>query len=143
MVYCRSKTDPFCSKILKITLYDIPMKKYVTLLAVLLVTSCGSSSIRYLDSPLISYDRDTEYTIESRDDGFDIEVYYARRQYAPESEVIVEGCIRSLFFLANEHAKKEGKTIAPINEKAIRISPGQNGHTGITSCSAVTTVYWN
>jgi hypothetical protein len=119
------------------------MKKYFTLLAVLLLSSCGSSPIRYLDSTLVPHDEHTGYTIESRDDGFDIEVYYGRYQYFPESAVIVDACKSNLIFLANEHAKINQKTIVPINEQGIRISTGRNEWNGITSCSAVTTVTWN
>ncbi len=118
------------------------MKKLLALLALLLAPSCATAT-RHLESPLMHYDKDTKYAIENRDDGFDIEVYYSRYQFIPESEVVVAACKSNLNYLANNHARSNNKNIVPINEQNIRISTGRNGLIGITSCTAGAAVYWD
>lgn len=88
------------------------------------------------------YDKDTEYAVEERLEGFALTVYYSRYQFIPESDAVATACKSALTSLAWELAEKRGKPIEPINEQRIRISMGRNGLSGITSCQGNTVVSW-
>ena len=91
---------------------------------------------------LIEYDKDTEYAIEERGDGFVLAVAYSRYQFIPESDALTAACKSSLSSIAWEIAEKRGKKILPINEQRIRLSLGRNGLTGMTLCQASVAVEW-
>jgi hypothetical protein len=91
---------------------------------------------------MVVYDRDTEFSVVSRDDGFVITIYYSRYQFIPESSAVAVACKSALTAIAHEYADKQGRKIQPINEQRIRISMGRNGFTGITSCSASAIAEW-
>ncbi|MBL8445800.1 MAG: hypothetical protein JNJ44_00105 [Zoogloeaceae bacterium] len=91
---------------------------------------------------MIQYDRDTEYSVMARDDGFSITINYSRYQFIPESGAVAVACKSALTAIAFEHADKLGRKILPINEQRIRLSMGRNGFTGITSCSATAVAEW-
>ncbi len=95
-----------------------------------------ATPISHTNIPLSTYDRDTEYAVEDREDGFSITVYYSRYQFIPESSAVATACKNQLTAIAWEYAENKGKEIEPINEQRIRISMGRNGLTGITSCQA-------
>ena len=101
-----------------------------------------ATPMSYTNSPLTTYDKDTEYAIDSKNDGFSITVYYSRYQFVPESNAVAVACKSTLTAIAHEYADKNGKKIQPINEQRIRISMGRNGLSGITSCSANTLAQW-
>ncbi|BBO86191.1 hypothetical protein DSCO28_67570 [Desulfosarcina ovata subsp. sediminis] len=61
------------------------MKLFYTALIVLLLAGCATP-VSHTNIPLSTYDKDTEYGIEDRDDGFGITVYYSRYQFIPESD---------------------------------------------------------
>lgn len=101
-----------------------------------------ATPVSHTNIPLANYDKDTEYGIEERIDGFSITVYYSRYQFIPESEAVATACKSQLTAIAWEYAENKGKEIEPVNEQRIRISMGRNGLTGITSCQANAIVRW-
>ncbi len=107
----------------------------------ILLAGCATP-VSHTNIPLSTYDKDTEYGIEKRDDGFGITVYYSRYQFIPESNAVATACKSQLTAIAWEHSDKVGKPIEPVNEQRIRISMGRNGFSGITSCQATAVVKW-
>ena len=105
------------------------------------LVSCATP-IRESDVPMMQYDRDTEYSVVRRDDGFAISINYSRYQFIPESSAVAVACKSALTAIAFEQAEKQGRKIEPINEQRIRLSMGRNGFTGITSCSAAAVAEW-
>lgn len=91
---------------------------------------------------MLTYDKDTEYSMSDRVNGFDLTVNYSRYQFIPESSAVAVACKSALTSLAHELADKKGRKIKPLNEQRIRISMGRNGLTGITSCSAQAVAEW-
>jgi len=112
-----------------------------SLLITLVVYGCATP-VSYTQSPMVTYDKDTKYAVDPREDGFSITVFYSRYQFIPESDAVAVACRSSLTALAYEYADKKGRQIQPINEQRIKISMGRNGLTGITSCSATAIVQW-
>jgi hypothetical protein len=117
------------------------MKFIYAILLLFLVSGCATP-VRYTNAPLSTYDKDTEYAIEKREDGFSITVYYSRYQFIPESSAVATACKSQLTAIAWEHSDNEGKKNEPVNEQRIRISMGRNGISGITSCQANAIVKW-
>lgn len=117
------------------------MRVLFVLLSLLLLASCATP-VSHTNLPLSTYDKDTEYAIENRDNGFAITVFYSRYQFIPESDAISTACKSQLTSIAWEYADNLGKKINPINEQRIRISMGRNGLTGITSCQANAIAEW-
>ena len=103
------------------------------------VVGCATP-LDYAKAPLTPYDKDTEYSIEERSDGFTIAVYYSRFQFIPETDAIIVACKSALTSIAHEVARTKGKRIDNINEQQIRLSTGRNGVSGLTSCSAAAPV---
>jgi len=116
--------------------------KFVILIASLLLLNACATPVSHTNIPLATYDKDTEYGIEERPDGFGITVYYSRYQFIPESDAVATACKSALTSIAWEVGEKKGKQIEPINEQRIRISMGRNGLSGITSCQAFAVVNW-
>jgi hypothetical protein len=106
-----------------------------------LLASCATP-VSYTNKPLAQYDKDTEYAVEERPDGFALTVYYSRYQLIPESAAVATACKSALTSIAWDIAEKRGKKIAPINEQRIRLSMGRNGLSGVTSCSASAPIDW-
>ena len=117
------------------------MRILLTLLLSVLLGACATP-VSHTNIPLSTYDKDTEYGIEDRADGFGITVYYSRYQFIPESDSVATACKSALTSIAWEVADKQGKQIEKINEQRIRISMGRNGLSGITSCQAFVVVKW-
>jgi hypothetical protein len=111
------------------------------LISILPVVGCATP-VSHTNIPLSTYDKDTEYGIEERDDGFAITVYYSRYQFIPESDAVATACKSQLTAIAWDHSDNVGKEIETINVQRIRISMGRNGITGITSCQANTMIRW-
>ena len=111
------------------------------MLAIVLLNAC-TKPVSYTDTELTKYDKDTEYSIKQRKDGFAITVNYSRFQFIPESTSASIACKSQLTAIAWEHADAVGKEIHPINEQRIRISMGRNGISGITSCRANAVAKW-
>lgn len=101
-----------------------------------------ATPVSHTNIPLSTYDKDTEYGLEDRPDGFGITVYYSRYQFIPESDAVAVACKSALTSIAWEIADRKGKQIEPINEQRIRISMGRNGFSGITSCQAFAVAKW-
>ena len=112
-----------------------------TLVAVHLLFGCATA-IQQTDATMLSYDKDTEYAVTSRPDGFSLAINYSRYQFIPESSAVATACKSALTAIAYEQAEKHGRKIQPLNEQRIRISMGRNGLTGITSCSALGIADW-
>jgi hypothetical protein len=117
------------------------MKILGAFLFVMLLAGCATP-VSHTNIPLSTYDKDTEYGIEKREDGFSITVFYSRYQFIPESDAVATACKSQLTAIAWEHADNEGREIEPVNEQRIRISMGRNGLTGITSCQANAVAKW-
>lgn len=117
------------------------MKNLGVLLFVMMLIGCATP-VSHTNIPLSTYDKDTEYGIEKRDDGFAITVFYSRYQFIPESDAVATACRSLLTAIAWEHADNEGRKIELVNEQRIRISMGRNGLTGITSCQANAVAKW-
>ena len=107
----------------------------IGLAIVWMVAGCATP-VSHTNIPLSTYDKDTEYGIEERSDGFGVTVYYSRYQFIPESDAVATACKAQLTAIAWENSDKTGRVIEPVNEQRIRISMGRNGFTGITSCQA-------
>ncbi len=105
------------------------------LCAALLIASC-TTPIGYSNEPLQNYDRDTEYRIDARSDGFTVTIFYKRYQFIPESDALTQACKSALLSIAHEHADGLGRAIQQINEQRIKLSMGRNGFTGVSSCTA-------
>jgi hypothetical protein len=117
------------------------MKLFSLLVFSILVVGCATP-VSHTNVPMSTYDKDTEYGIEERDDGFGLTVYYSRYQFIPESGAVATACKSSLTAIAWEHSDQVGKPIEQVNEQRIRISMGRNGLSGITSCQATAVVKW-
>ena len=117
------------------------MRNILVGLMILGLAACATP-VSHTNIPLSTYDKDTEYGIEERPDGFAITVYYSRYQFIPESNALATACKSQLTAIAWEHSDKTGKPIKQINEQRIRISMGRNGLTGITSCQAYAVAEW-
>ena len=96
----------------------------ITALSVIFLAGCAAP-VSHAKIALSTYDKDTEYGIEAREDGFAITVYYSRYQFMPESDALATACKSQLTALAWEHSSKVGRAIEPIDEQRIRISMGR------------------
>lgn len=114
---------------------------HVTLLVLLVLSACTTPT-SHSNIALSTYDKDTEYGIQERSDGFAITVYYSRYQFIPESSAVAAACKSQLTSIAWEHADKVGREIEPMNEQRVRVSMGRNGLSGVTSCQAYAEVEW-
>mgnify|MGYP005751445063 CR=1 FL=1 len=117
------------------------MKVFFVFLTFMLMAGCATP-VSHTNVSLSTYDKDTEYNIDKRDDGFAITVFYSRYQFVPESSALATACKSQLTAIAWEHADNVGREIEQINEQRIRVSMGRNGLTGITSCQANAIVKW-
>ena len=117
------------------------MKLLFAIMLSLFLTGCATP-VSHTNIPLSTYDKDTEYGIEDREDGFGITIYYSRYQFIPESDAVAIACKSQLTAIAWEHSDQIEKEISPVNEQRIRISMGRNGISGITSCQATAVVKW-
>jgi hypothetical protein len=116
--------------------------RYLTILLLSTFLAACATPVSHTNIPLSTYDKDTEYGIENRTDGFGITVYYSRYQFIPESDAVATACKSVLTSIAWEVAEEKGKQIDPINEQRIRISMGRNGLSGITSCQSFAVAKW-
>lgn len=116
--------------------------RLMTILFLSTFLAACATPVSHTNSPLSTYDKDTEYGLEDRADGFVITIYYSRYQLIPESDAVATACKSALTSIAWEVAEKKGKQIEPINEQRIRISMGRNGLSGITSCQAFALAKW-
>lgn len=101
-----------------------------------------ATATKQTDATMTPYDKDTEYAVAPRPDGFSLAVNYSRYQFIPESDAVAVACRSALMAITYEQADKQGKKIKPLNEQRIRISMGRNGLSGITSCSASAIAEW-
>ena len=114
---------------------------FAAIVVAALIAGCATP-MSYTKRPMTAVDRDTEYAIEDREDGFVITLNYTRYQFIPESSAVATACKSALTSLAFDHADRKKRKIEPINEQRIRLSMGRNGFTGITSCSGQASVQW-
>lgn len=75
-----------------------------------------ATPVSHSNTPLSSYDKDTKYGIQERDDGFGITVFYSRYQFIPESDAVATACKSQLTAIAWEQSDNMGKDIEPVNE---------------------------
>ena len=114
---------------------------YVLCFTSTVLASCATP-IQQSSASMTVYDRDTEYAVTDRADGFAIVINYSRYQFIPESSAVAQACKSALTSLAHDLADRKGKKLKPIDEQRIRLSFGRNGLTGITSCSASGIAEW-
>ncbi len=120
------------------------MKALLLVLVAVAVTLTGCATpVGYTNEPMARYDKDTEYRVDDRPNGFTLTIYYSRYQFIPESDAVAVACRQALTALAHEIAEKRGRQIKPIDTQRIRMSFGRNGVTGITSCSATAPADWS
>lgn len=112
------------------------MKITATAFFVIACLAGCATPVSHTNAPMNEYDKDTEYAVEDRPNGFALSIYYSRYQFIPESSAVATACKSMLTAIAHEVAEKRGKQIEPVNEQKIRISMGRNGLSGITSCQA-------
>ncbi len=111
----------------------------LSVLGVLVLAGCATPA-RHTTARMIEYDKDTEYAVEGRPDGFTVSIYYSKYQFIPESAVVSTSCKSMLTSIVYEVAEKLGQQIQPINDHKIRVSVARYALLGITSCEASTTV---
>ena len=116
-------------------------KFFVTSLITSTLIGCATPT-KMTEAQMTPYDKDTDYAITPRPDGFSIAINYSRYQFIPESSAVATACKSALTAIAYEQADKQGRKIQPLNEQRIRISMGRNGLLGITSCSALAVAEW-
>ena len=116
--------------------------RFTPVILLSLILSACATPVNHTNISLSTYDKDTEYGLEDRPDGFGITVYYSRYQFIPESDAVATACKSALTSIAWEIAEKKGKQIEPMNEQRIRISMGRNGFSGVTSCQAYAVAKW-
>jgi len=90
-------------------------------LLLVLLAGCATP-VSHTNIPLSTFDKDTEYGIESRSNGFAVTVYYLRYQFIPESNAVATACKSQLTAIAWDHSDKIGNPIKQINEQRIRLS---------------------
>lgn len=117
------------------------MKTAILLACTLTFAGCATP-VSYTQKPMTRFDKDTEYAVDDRHEGFYLAIYYSRYQFIPESSAVATACKAALTAVAYDVAEHQGKRIAPLNEQRIRISMGRNEFSGITSCSASVPVDW-
>jgi hypothetical protein len=118
------------------------MKKFaLALLLVLGLAGCATPA-QYSTAPMAPYDRDTDYQVDERNDGFAVTIYYSRYQFFPESSAVATAYKSAATAIAHDVADRRGRQIEPLDEQRIRISMGRNGLTGITSCSVQAIAKW-
>jgi hypothetical protein len=118
-----------------------PLKLVAALFFSSFLIGCTTPT-RMTDAQMSRCDKDTEYAVTSRADGFSISVNYSRYQFIPGSSAVATACKAALTAIAYEQAGKRGRKIQPLNEQRIRISMGRNGVSGITSCAASAIAEW-
>lgn len=118
------------------------MKNRISIAAAAVLLAACATPVPQTSSTMTPYDKDTEYAVTPRADGYQVAVNYSRYQFIPESDAVAEACKRMTLAIAHEHAEKLKRKIAPINEQRLVISMGRNGLSGITSCAASVPVAW-
>lgn len=110
--------------------------------AVAFAASGCATPVKYAEGPMTRYDKNTDFQVVDRADGFTVNTRYARYQFVPESDAVSVACRQQATAIAWEHARKAGRSIKPINDQEVRISMGRNGVSGITSCTASVPAYY-
>ena len=115
--------------------------KRLAVAALVLVAGC-SEPTQYTSGPMTRLDSNTQYRTDDRPGGFQLTVTYSTYTFTAEPSATMQVCQRTLVALAHELAEKQGRKIKPIDDQRMRITPGYNGITGISSCSATAPVDW-
>ena len=115
------------------------MKRAILLAA--MVAGC-TTPVAYNTGPMQRLDKDTEYSVEERPNGFQLAVNYSAYTFLAESSAMLTTCKQAITSVAYDVAEKRGRRIKPINEQRIRTSLGYNGITGVSACSATAPVEW-
>lgn len=110
--------------------------RFLPLAAIVAFAGCATP-VRHIDGPMRDFDKNTQYTVIDRPDGFALEVRYARYQFIPESDAVAVACKQQALAVAYAEADRRGRKLAPINEQRMQVSMGRNGLSGITSCRAM------
>ena len=78
------------------------MPSQVTVVAVIIavVLSACATPTKQTDAAMVVYDKDTEYAVTPRADGFSIAVNYSRYQFIPESGAVATACKSALTAIA-------------------------------------------
>ena len=111
-------------------------------IAMLAATTGCTTPTSFSNGQALRYDKDTEYMVDERPNGFSLTINYSRYQFIPESDALAAACKQALTSIAYDLGERKGRKIERIEEQRIRISFGRNGLSGITSCSATVPVVW-
>lgn len=115
--------------------------KRLTVAVLVLLAGC-SEPTQYAAGPMTRLDGNTQYRTDDRPGGFQITVAYSTYTFLAEPAATMQVCKQALTSAAYDIAEKQGRKIKPIDEQRIRISPGYNSITGISSCTATAPVDW-
>ncbi len=105
----------------------------------LLLAGC-TVPITYSAGPYTELDKDTDYHVDERPDGFVLTIKYERYQFIPDQAAVLLQCKQALINLAHDLAERRGRSIEPIDEQRVRLSAGRNIGSGMTLCAAQTGV---
>jgi len=89
---------------------------------------------------MTNYDKDTEYRLSERPNGFTLVICYSGTRMTPENGAGV--CRQLLRSVAHDLAGKLGRLGRDIDEQKVELAFGRNGLTGITTCWATVPVEW-
>ncbi|MBN4047826.1 hypothetical protein JYT75_00745, partial [Oceanicaulis sp. AH-315-P02] len=64
-----------------------------------LLSACATP-VSHTNLPLSTYDKNTQYNILDRSDGFGLTVFYSRYQFVPESDAVATACKSQLTAIA-------------------------------------------
>jgi len=94
---------------------------------------------RHSGAPYRQLDKDTEYSVEDRPNGFRLSVTHSRHQFWPELSKVERACRTTVISVAHDIAVQRGRRIRPIPEERVRVDTGRNIWTGVSFCSASAT----
>ena len=109
------------------------------LLSLCVLAACSSAA----DFTTAAYDRRSGQTLWRLDEqprGFVVSVRQNQRRFVPYEGTVEQSCRREATVLALMEARKRGISDSALDERLVRSSVGQNGLTGVTSCTAQATV---
>lgn len=107
----------------------------------LFLSGCAAP-VSQINTLMSTYDKDTEYGVDKRNDGFGITVYYSSYQFISKSDAAAKACKSQTTAIALEYSDKMDKRIKLVDQSRINTSMSRNDLTNITLCQADTIVEW-
>jgi hypothetical protein len=118
------------------------MKLTILITLSLFLSGCATP-VSHTNNPMSTYDKNTQYSVDKRNDGFGITVHYLRYQFIQKSDAVAKVCKSQLTAIVRKYSDEMGKEITPVDEQSINVSMGRNDLTNITSCQTDTIVKWS